>query len=420
MTSVVPTIPRMPRSAGPKGHSAANRTDALSVAREVGEALTGSLRKVVSSIPEAPAGPSALAMHLGVSRVLMSRTLNAIASKDPLDALQRLPGPETLRGIVSAAAEAGAPAGKAAQATRAIEAFAALIRESFGTRGALNAAICADQPAMQRRLEYESRQRVFKGMRELRGVEAETWLSSSVVVLDPEDPAKLTVMMLQGFIALRRLRLDVPVSFAFETVGAMGSLMRGAEDVPTSALHLEDLYTNVPAPLELTEHAGQKIYHLRADLVGKDAVSDMLSVVHMHGWRSRYGIPDRPLTGPFAQPPAPVKTLVFDVIIAPGIVSDAAPELFAYAPSYRGGANVNDRTRDIDRVRVPERVEVFAPGQADFELPEAPNYRQMVERMCGKLGTSADRMLVHRVRVPYPPFGYQFVNTFQLPEAPGA
>lgn len=419
MKSLVPTILRMPRSAGPKGHSATS-TDALTAAREAGEALTVSLRKVVSSIPEAPTGPSALAAHLGVSRVLMSRTLSAIASNDPLETLQLLPGPETLRGIVAAAAEAGAPSARITQATRAIEGFAGLIRESFGTRGALNAAICADQPAMQRRLEYESRQRVFKGMRELRGVEAEAWLSSSVVVLDPDDPSKLTVMMLQGFIALRRLRLDVPVSFAFETVGAVGPLMTGAEDVPTSALHLEDLYTHVPAPLELTEHAGQKIYQLRADLIGKGAVSDMLSVVHMHGWRSRYGIPDRPLTGPFAQPPAPVKTLVFDVMIAPGIVSDAAPELFAYAPSYRGGANVNDRTRDIDRVKLPERVEVFQPGEADLDLPEAPNYRQMVERMCAKLGTSSDQLRVHRVRVPYPPFGYQFVNTFQLPEAPGS
>jgi hypothetical protein len=415
MKSTILPIPRMPRSSARSPGSAQTASEALEAAGRAASALTVSLGKAIEAIPGGPMRPSALAARLQVSRVLVSRTLGALSSQDPLDALQRLPGPETLRVIVRAAEDEGAPATKTAAANRDIESFAQLIRDSFGTRGALNAAICADRPAMQQRLDYESRQRVFKGMRELRGVEAETWLSSSIVVLDPDDPSKLTVLMIQGFIALRRLRLDVPVAFAFETVGAVGS-MKGAEDVPESALHLEDLYTNVPAPLELTEHAGQKIYQLRADRIGKRAVSDMLSVVRMGGWRSRYAIEGRPFTGPFAQPPAPVKTLVFDVLFAPGIVRDARPELFAYAPSYRGGANVNDRTRDIDRVAVPERIEVFEPGTADFDLPEVPKYRQMLERMCTQLGTSLGALRVHRVRVPYPPFGYQFVSTFQLPD----
>ena len=65
--------------------------------------LASSLRRLFAEIPDAPHRPSALATHLGVNRVLISRTLGAIALPNPLDMLQRVPGPETLRGIVEAA-----------------------------------------------------------------------------------------------------------------------------------------------------------------------------------------------------------------------------------------------------------------------------------------------------------------------------
>ena len=69
--------------------------------------LTSAFRRMFAEIPDAPQGPSALAAHLGVSRVLISRTLGAIALVNPLDTLQRVPGPETLRGIVEAAVSKG-------------------------------------------------------------------------------------------------------------------------------------------------------------------------------------------------------------------------------------------------------------------------------------------------------------------------
>jgi hypothetical protein len=397
---------------------ATTRPAALAEASAVGAELAVSLRNVLSAIPDAPRGPTALAAHLTVSRVLLSKTLGAITGDDALDTLQRLPGPESLRGIVEAAASAGAPRVHAAAAIRAIDRFAHLIRESFGTRGTLNAAICADAPAMQRRLENDSRQRVFKGMRELRGVEAETWLSASIMVPDRQDPTKLTVMMLQGFLALRRLRLDVPVAFSFETMGVVGAVRDSAVDVPASAIGLEDLYTNRPAPLELAEMGGQKIYRLAQGRIGKHEVSDMLALIHMPKWRPRWSVPERPLTGPFAQPPAPVKALHFDVLLADGIIDGSAPELFAYAPSYRGGANINDRTRDIDRVAVPERVEVVPRGPGRFDIEGVPNYRLMLQRMAESLGQDIDAMRLHRVRIAYPPFGYQFVSTFRLPPSP--
>jgi len=387
---------------------------------EVGIAaeLASSLRRLFVEIPDAPRRPSALATHLGVSRVLISRTLGAIALPNPLDMLQRVPGPETLRGIVEAAVTKGAPQTTADAAINAIEQFSRIIRDSFGTRAALNAAICANQPDMQRRLELDSRYRVFKGMRELRGVEAATWLSTTFVAPNHDNPAMLSATVLQGFIALRRLRNDVPVNFAFDAIGAVANAHTDAVDVPSSTLSLEDLYTHKPAVLDVDTMGGKMMYRLRQSGLGKHALTDMLAMVRVPEWRSRFARPDRPLVGPFAQPTAPVKLLVFDLLAPAGTFTEESPLLSVYAPSMRGAANPNDAWRDIDRASVPETVEIFKPGEQSFEMPEIPNYRQMLARVAGEMRQDLDALQLYRVRMAYPVFGFQFVISLHLPAGP--
>ena len=380
--------------------------------------LASSLRRLFAEIPDVRRRPSALATHLGVSRVLISRTLGAIALPNPLDMLQRVPGPETLRGIVEAAVTKGAPQTTADAAIDAIEQFSRIIRDSFGTRAALNAAICANQPDMQRRLELDSRYRVFKGMRELRGVEAATWLSTTFVAPNHDNPAMLSATVLQGFIALRRLRNDVPVNFAFDSIGAVANAHTNAVDVPASTLLLEDLYTHKPAVLDVDTMGGKMMYRLRQSGLGKHALTDMLAMVRVPEWRSRFARPDRPLVGPFAQPTAPVKLLVFDLLAPAGTFTEESPLLSVYAPSMRGAANPNDAWRDIDRASVPETVEIYKPGEQSFEMPEIPNYRHMLTRVAGEMRLDLDALQLYRVRMAYPVFGFQFVISLQLPPSP--
>ena len=344
--------------------------------------------------------------------------MGAIVLTNPLDTLQRVPGPETLRGIVEAAVAQGAPQPTADAAIDAIEQFSRIIRDSFGTRAALNAAISANQPDMQRRLELDSRYRVFKGMRELRGVEAATWLSTTFVTPNKGNPEILSATMLQGFIALRRLRSDVPVTFAFDAIGEVANARTDAVNIPSSTLSLEDLYTNKPAALDLDTMGGKMMYRLRQSGLGKHALTDMLAIVRLPEWRSRYARPERPLVGPFAQPNAPVKLLVFDMLAPVGTFTDEFPLLSVYAPSMRGAANPNDAWRDIDRAAVPETVEIYQARNHSFELPEVPNYRQMLARVAGELGQDLNALQLYRVRMAYPVFGFQFVMSLHLPPAP--
>jgi hypothetical protein len=118
--------------------------------------------------------------------------------------------------------------------------------------------------------------------------------------------------------------------------------------------------------------------------------------------------------GSFALIKLPVKVLLLDIVLPAELLAGTEPELFVFSPGPRACTNVNDRIDDLDRVEVPERIEVLESGADRFEIPAVPNYRRMLEKMASELGQNLDAMRMHRLRVAYPPFGYEFVSTFRL------
>ncbi|MBM3886236.1 MAG: hypothetical protein FJ361_10455, partial [Gemmatimonadetes bacterium] len=170
----------------------------LAETEAIGRMLKDTLLRVVRA-PSAPeGGASALSAKLRFSRVLISGILNALKHEDALEAMQRLPGPETLRTFVEAMRRHGVAAARANAALAAIQRFDTLIGEGFGTRRKLNAAICSHAPSMRRRQELKSRQRVFAGMADLHGGEAEAWVATHMLAPDREDPSRLSARILQG------------------------------------------------------------------------------------------------------------------------------------------------------------------------------------------------------------------------------
>jgi hypothetical protein len=399
----LPAKPARPRQ-GPAG--------SLAEAESIGRALCRTVGQVVKASP-VPVKPSSLEKRLKFSRVLISRILNAIRCEEPLEALQRIPGPESLRTFVVALGRAGVDAKRVQAALKAIDRFDVVIRERFGSRSLLNAAICPRTPEMTRQLELQGRQRVFSGMRDLRGGEADAWVAAHMLAPDRDDPSRVSAVVLQGFLGLRHVRSDISVYFDYLPVYEPGPPRVEMPGLEAVAAGLERHYVNPPARVE-----SARIFRLVDDQVGAGMACDMLSVVGTPRCISRFAASPGRRTGPFVLVKIPLKMLHLDVLIAEGLPDPSPPELFVFSPGPRAGTNVNDRIDDLDRVTVPERVEVLESGPERFEVPCVPNYRAMLEGMADALGQDLDSMRIHRVSVPYPPFGHEFVNTFRLRPAP--
>ncbi len=371
------------------------------------------MRGLVGSMPDGGSSPTELARSLGVNRVIMSRLLNAMAQDDMYEFLHRVPGPESLRVIASASPEQGAPAEEVDRAVAAVEEFAGLIRDEFGTRGALNAAMLSGRDDLQLRFEQTSRYHVFKGMRQVMGVEADTWVTTMIFVPDPTDDANISVTTIQGALGMRRLRSDAEVYF---TLGPPFRDPGDDSDRSRSPVGLEDLYTNAPAELETHTSGGQLIHRFANTSLGKRATVDMVAVSHDARASKRYAAPGKTHRGMVVFTDIPVKTLICDAILHKSVFPDAEPELRFYKPGTRGPADPNDPSRDIDRVHFSERAE--SPGMAEdrFVVPEIPRYGKMVERVFERIGQDPREFRVCRLRMTYPVPGYQHVMAFAAPE----
>lgn len=385
-------------------------------ATATGQALAKSLRVVLNAPARLPTGASALSARLKVSRMIISRIKNALKRDDSLEVMMRLPGPESLRGFVVAMGRHGVALTRVKPALAAIDRFQVLIRDGFGTRDRLQAAISSHSPSLATRVELVSRQRLFAAMRELRGGEAEVWLAAHMLAPDRDDPSKLNARILQGFIGLRRMRADIQVYFDFMPAEEPS----GESSAAPGHGGLEAHYANPPARLEVDEVGRRKVFRLASGPLGNDSVCDMLSLTRITGALPRLARSPGRRTGSFALIKTPVKALHLDILLPGELTDGSPPELLAFVPGPRCCTNVNDRLDDLDRVPVPERVEVLESGADRFDVPEVPNYCRMLAKMADELGQDLDAMRVHRVRVAYPPFGYEFVSTFRLRSEPEA
>jgi hypothetical protein len=355
-----------------------------------------------------------LSTRLGISRVTVNNMLIALQRPSAFEVLQAIPGPESLRSVVAIVATMGPGPVLVEEARCAIDAFATLIRDHFGTRSALNAAIGTRSDALRARVGQSGRAQVFNGMRQLLGVEAETWLTSMFFVPAHDDPGAIAVTTIHGPLGLRRLRLDTQVHFTF------GAPYRTPQDVGNnsqSGIALDDLYTHRAAALETSTVNGLLRHRLVSDRLGKDVIRDMLAVSRNPRASRRHGSAEAPLRGVSVFVDVPVRTLVCDAIVHKSLFPGASPKLMVFNPGARGPANPNDPTRDVDRIECSENPVLVAPGRGCFDVSEVPNYAEMIERVRERLGVPADDFVAHRLVLAYPVVCFQYVMAFAAPLA---
>jgi hypothetical protein len=350
-----------------------------------------------------------------MNRVIASKLLNALSREDVNEMLQQVPGPESLRGMTRAAANLGVPATVTETANRAIESFARLIRDDFGTRGALHAAISPQGAQVRQKVELASRYQIFQGIRELLGVEADACLTCMIFAPSKDDSEAVSNTSIHGAIGMRRLRPDINLHLNF------GPPKRAPEDkrqLSKAPVDLSDLYMHDAAPIETRVAGGQLVHRLLQENVGRHASMDMLLVDHDTRGSRRYATPERPKGGgvTFADPPS--RMMIFDVLLHDDVFPDSDPELLVYNPGSQGPASPMDRSRDIDRVSVPERVESLGKTGGRFEVPEVPRYGEMIERVCATYALKPGSLRLFRLRMAYPVHCFQFVMAFSAPSKP--
>jgi hypothetical protein len=388
-------------------------------AHAVGRALAAALGAALASVPEARQGPQALALALGLDKVLTSRTLKALAQGDPIAVLHAAPGPEPLRRLVRAARRRGATVEATAAAEASILAFEEFIRRDAGDRSALGAMLSAWLPEARAEFELRRKQSAYRALSELKGASME--LNVSTTFLAPAaDGVHLDVVWVNSFLGIARHVPRAAVRFTSRRLGVAPSARRpmtldGAPVEDLAGVRLDDFCVAPPAAVDV-QRAGDVIHYVlgstaygpaaRCDLVFAEVNrAELPRAVPRGSGRKGYV---------YADIAVPAKALVLDVFVHVDVYPGAEPELFVYDTAIGGIADVNDRSRDFDRLELLESVEARGPGQV--RLAEAPRYGDLVRHVHGRLGWDPAQFRHYRVRVEYPVYGSQVVLAFRAPE----
>ncbi len=390
----------------------------------VGGELASTFQIVLDALPGAPQGPQKLARDLGLDKALASRILRAVSHPDPIATVHLAPGPEPLRRLVRAARRQGAPAELIGQATEAVDRFEQLIRNEAGDRSSFNAILSAFLPEARQEFELRSKQTAYKGMSQIRGVMAETTLTT-VILTPSDDGARLDVLFILGLLGIRRLRPDAQIKLATRRSGPhegprAPAVTLGGETI--DGIHdarLDEFCAAPPANLKVQQVGDVNLYTLGGEDFGpKFAVDLLLAEVNPAGMQ-RYSPPDEMrMAAAGADIYTPTRKLCLDVFLPDDVFPGSDPQLVISDTSFDGSGNINDPTRMIDRYDMLETVQLIGRDDISLRMPEFPRYPQLVRHVFDRMGWERHRYRGYRCRVDYPIFGSEVILGFDRPAPP--
>lgn len=390
---------------------------------DLGVELTDSFVRVQEELPGPPHGPQALARALGIDKVLASRLLKALRTKDAVATVFHMPGPEPLRRLLRAAGKKGASPEAVETASAAVDRLEHLIRVEAGDRSSLDAMITGWLPEARRDFELRRKQSVYKAMSQLKGMHADTTLAT--VLLHPSaDGKSIDIVWISGYFGYQRLRPGVRVRLATrrmaETPGPRTPRdLEGRPIVDVDGGRL-DAFLDAPAPDVEVRSVGESVrYFLGGTGFGPRSAVDFAFAEVNEREIARYVPAEaRRKAHFFAEIAAPTRFLLFDVFVHEDLYPGSDPQIVIYDTTLEGVADVNDRTRDDDRLEMAESVRALGRGAAVARSTEVPRYVEMLRYAFGRLGWDDSAFRVHRCAITYPLYGTQVAMTFDPPAPP--
>lgn len=392
-------------------------------AARLGQSLADRLNRVVAAVPGAPAGPVKLARAIGIDKVLASRALKAAASSDPIAALQLMPGPEPLRRLSQAAGQKGVSGRLIKELEQAVLEFDELIRNEAGDRSALDAILASWLPDARAEFELRRKQAAYRAMSQLKGSSADVLLASVFFAPSKVDPERLDLVWVMGMLGLQRVRPGSPIKYASRRLSTDPSTnlprqptsLDGTSVDDFNGLRLDAFCSKPLASIEV-QRVGEVVHYLLGDdaAFGPHSGTDLV-----FGEMNRRELPKFvPLESPrrqrfaFAEISIPSKRLVFDAYVHRDLLPQA-PALSIYDTAFDGTVNVNDRTRDIDKLDLHETVSQLGNGFVRSRCAEAPWYTELLDMVAAKLDVDPAAFAGWRTQMDYPIYGTQVVMAWE-------
>jgi len=386
-----------------------------------GDDLYRGLSSVLDSIPSAPRGPLNLARSVGVDKVLASRILKAVRSADPMSVIYLMPGPDPLRRLLKGAARNGVDEHVIRNAAAAVDRFADLIRNRVGDRSTLDTIVSAWVPEARREFELRRKQSMFKAMSQLKGAETKSIIATAIMH-PSSDGHRLDIVWVNALVGVRRLRPGAAVKlatrrFSPEHESRKPRTLEGNE-IDSYAAGLLDEFCSSPLPQLDVENVGEATHYSLSErgIDPRKGVDLVFAEVNLSEMRRAVPKGSKRKGYLFAEVSLPAVRLQFDVFLHEDVYPGADPRLMIYDTAIDGVADVNDPSRDIDRLELQESIDTLGKGFRAARSSDLPDYPALMHRVADRMQWNAERFRGYRCSIEYPLYGTQVVMAFDPPE----
>ena len=390
-------------------------------AAEIGALLQQTIELVLADLGQrGVTDQRSLQAAFDLSQSATSRLVSAVRQGDPLATLSLIPGPEALQQMLRGAQAAGVGPARVRAAEEAVARLRAFLDIEVGNRGTLDALLVDWVHEARGSFELRQKAAAFKAMSAIRGVQAQTVMTTAIV--HPSlQPGLCDSVGIDALLGCRRLRPSgvlrlTGVQMAAPEEVAPFTALDGSPLQTMRDLLLAGFSTVAPERIDTARHGNQLELTVRELPLGKgtEPGEDLVCSQLFRGSPRLQRGDGPPHAGAFGQAEPPCEHYVLDVLLHDDVWPGVVPELHIFDTVVRGLAHADDPSRNGDRLDLLETVQTLGRGPDAFRLPQYPRYVELVRHVCGRLGWDATRLRGFRVKVRYPIYGSQTALTFAL------
>ncbi len=360
---------------------------------------------------------------LGIDNRLAWQVFRIATVKPTLAVGTNVPARVSMKKLLKAAENKGISQEIRERVARAFDSFEHLADTHAGNRASLEVMLNAFIPEEREKSELASRQTIFKGVSEYKGIAAEADLCAMLFHPSP-DGRMLDRATLNAEFGLRRSKPDarivIGIGEALNKPDTSVSTLDGRPINEPLGTLLPQFSTSPLPPFDRQQVDGMAYYFVAGQEVGMRSAVDLVTADRRNAAVHRYLTPGSPrVRGVTHTTDTPVKRLTMDIFLHNDVFPGVLPQLRVHDTATRGWVRVfDDPTRERDRLNVYETVRPLPPGLAGARLAHVPRYVEMLEHLYTTVGWNPADFRAFRFDMQYPMYGAQFTIGFQLPEPP--
>ncbi|MFG0293361.1 MAG: hypothetical protein ACIAQF_03995 [Phycisphaerales bacterium JB065] len=388
----------------------------------VGE-LRSALEDLYAAIGMDPAVPQEMARRFSLNKTLTWHLSRLIGEDRCLPAMQHIPGSLAMEKVLKAAKGAGATADQCDRVRGAVRRYDLVVRRHVDDRTTLDLMLDGMATEPDKALEA-SRRLAYRGASGIRGVQVQTRVLNAFLIPNRDDPDRIDIAAVSGYIGVRRLR---------PKVRCMLLSVRGWQEQDDQAIGWEPIFE----PLDgnpsnsILEHYGERGHAGKgADLVptddgleimlqpgqvGNQSIFDIARADVLRGLGNRWADGEDSTGEVSVSLSVPSERLVFDLLYHRDLsfVRNARPLLFDMVDRASSGFRSEDHPGLLP---LTPALTDLGPGPIVMSTPHVPGHGMLARKVCERLGVAFEQMRGIRMELDYPPINSEITLRFNLPQ----